>query len=1427
MRCCRVIFSFLPAAASLAATVSPRLVQQRFGELPLRFEPATGAAGPRAQYGVRGQGFALSLGPAGFVIQRRKDPVGVRFLGADRRARPEALEELPGKTNYLLGSDPRGWRTGVPAFARIRYESVYPGVDLIYYGNQRLIEHDFHVRPGADPARIRLAFDGIRSMRLDAAGDLILEAGGGEVSLKAPFAYQEEQGVRVRVPASYRILAGNQVAFRIGAWDPGRALTIDPVLVWSSYAGGSDDDRGLDIAVDGQGNSYVVGDTISTNFPTVNAVQRTFGGKGSFSGDAFVAKLSADGRSLMYATYLGGSGDERSRAIAVDMEGNAYVTGDTDSRNFPVTMGSFRPTYNGGTYDAFVTKLNATGSMLVYSTYLGGADNDFALDIGVDAMGNAHVAGRTFSTNFPTRNPIQANFGGRIFDAFITKLNATGSALVYSTYLGGSLTDEAYGIAVDGAGNACVAGFTNSGDFPTARPLQGTRRGGFDAFIAKLPPAGDRLIYSTFFGGRGDEFVNAAAMDASGNCYITGLTDSTDYPTMNAFQGAFGGRFDAFVTKIDSTGGALVYSTYLGGAAYDQGSGIAVDGMGMATLVGATESTNFPLADAVQREYRGGSREGTLLTLQVDSQTPGTVSFRLINVSPDGFATRLSADGRSAVYSTYLGGTGDDLLFGVAVDGAGNTYLTGETTSTDFPSMNPLQPANAGGRRDAVMVKFSNTPARPTLSNVLAAGFQPGSLAPESLAAAFGPNLATTTESAASTPLPTTLGGTKVAVTDSGGTTRDAGLIAVSPGQVNYLMPPGTAPGPATVKVTNGAGAEITGTVMIEPVAPGLFGLNTAGLAAAFALKVGADGTQTTQPVFQADDQGRIVPLPIEMGDPTDQVILLLFGTGFRFQTSMSAMIGGVGSNVLFGGPQGGFDGLDQANVSIPRRLIGRGDVPIEIIANGKRANVVRVTIGGTPLPPMITAVNPAGAEAGQTVAALTIAGDGLQNVTAIEFMPPDGITVTNVRAGFNSVTAQMVIAPTASLGGRQVVVVSPQGISNPLPFTVLAPTLPRITSLNPANGVIGQTINTLTIGGENFGGVSALNFSPATGLTVTNIVATATQVTARLAIAVSAALGTRQLSVTSPRGMSNAVAFAIQAPGPPVISAVNPTSAEAGDTLASLTIMGDNLQTVTSIELTPSAGITVTNVRPAVNSVMVQIAIALTAAPGARQVAAVSPQGRSNTVQFMVLASTRPRIDSVNPAGGGIGQTVVITIVGQNLQGATAVNISPSIGLSVSNIAATATQVTASVSISFTATIGTRQLSVATPQGTSNSLSFAVQPPPPGPPVIDNASLSISGSAASYTRTGAFDFADGDGDITSAAKVKFAVSAPGASCTTTVSGSFLNRPGQNSGRITYSLSGGGAQLTFSGSVSVSFSLIDAAGNESNVVLFTLTRWYC
>jgi hypothetical protein len=510
-------FGLSGAFAARAPTPDAVKVAAAYGNLPLSFEPNQGQTDARVKFLSRGPGYTFSLTPTEGVFGlraatekrqgrlRSQGPqpvestvVRMKLAGANPTAEMRAVEPLPGKSNYFIGNDPSHWRTVIPNYRKVEARGVYPGVDLDYYGTGRQLEFDFIVQPGGNPDTIRMLFEGGKQPHIDDYGDLVVSTSLGEIRQHKPRVYQEANGERHAIDGRFVLKGRGQVGFEVLHYDRSRRLVIDPMLVYSTYLGGSLEDLASAIAVDGSGNAYVVGRTASTNFPTASPFQAANAGGGL---DAFVTKLNAAGSALIYSTYLGGaSGPEDAFGIAVDTAGNAYVAGATGSTDFP-TVNPLQAANGGGVNDAFVAKLNASGSALIYSTYLGGSLADTASGIAIDAAGNAYVGGFTASTNFPTASPLQAASGGGPGDAFVAKLNAAGSALVYSTYLGGSGSDRVSGIAVDGAGNMFVAGETSSTDFPTASPLQAVYGGGGDAFVTKLNAAGSALIYSTYLGG--------------------------------------------------------------------------------------------------------------------------------------------------------------------------------------------------------------------------------------------------------------------------------------------------------------------------------------------------------------------------------------------------------------------------------------------------------------------------------------------------------------------------------------------------------------------------------------------------------------------------------------------------------------------------------------------------------------------------------------------------------------------------------------------------------------------------------------------------------------------------------------------------------------------------------------------------------------
>ncbi len=721
-----------PCANPSSGLVNGR-VSKAYGRLPLYFIANRGQVDSRASFYETGPGHAIFFTQKGIVLRlskgdRKARPLvhgaakgralhgksdaeslaavhssylGVRMLGMNKNVKIVPENAQPAKVNYFIGNDPRKWRSSIPTYGAILYKDAYPGIDVKFYGNNRMLEYDIIVKPGADPSKVRFQYSGAGDVRVTAAGDLAIDLNGGRLVFRKPDIYQKLNGgivsrqgrfeVRRDRPASGLSSESAKMSaftcrFELGAYDRKSPLVIDPALVYSTFLGGTGVDEAYGIAVDGSGNAYITGITNSTDLPAGNGLQSSFGGS-TTDYDGFVAKIAAGGRSLVYLTYLGGSGSSIAYSIALDGSGNAYVTGWTDSPDFPLQKAL--QAYNGGGSDAFVAEISAAGTSLVYSTYLGGTEDDWGDHIAVDSSGNAYVTGATYSTDFPTRNALYSSLAGTGGeDAFVTEIAAGGQSLVYSTYLGGSGNDEGWAIAVDSSGNAYVAGLTVSSDFPTQNPIQAGYAGGnnyTDAFVSEIAAGGQSLVYSTYLGGSNNDEAYGIAVDSSGNAYVTGSTLSTDFPTKNPFQPqnvSTTNNGDAFVAEIAAGGTGLVYSTYLGGSQDNWGNCIAVDGSGNAYVAGETDSTDFPVANGLQSSNGGGY---------------------------DAFVSEIATGGQSLVYSTYLGGSSDDEAYGIALDNSGNAYVAGVTESSGFPTVNALQPTNAGGGGDAFIAEIGNT----------------------------------------------------------------------------------------------------------------------------------------------------------------------------------------------------------------------------------------------------------------------------------------------------------------------------------------------------------------------------------------------------------------------------------------------------------------------------------------------------------------------------------------------------------------------------------------------------------------------------------------------------------------------------------------------------------------------------------------------
>lgn len=734
---------------AIASAASRAKVLTTYGKLPLRFEVNQGQTNEQVKFVSRGRGYSLFLTEDQAVLRLRSlsalnalstghglqfkelftnpeasfaardsrtsppppSTVRMKLVGASPQVSVAAFGELLGNSNYFIGNDPKKWQAQIPAYSKVRYKSVYPGVDLVYHGEQGQLEYDFLVAPGADPRAIALEITSESAeigakhnqvktnARINAHGDLVLRVESGEVRFRKPVVYQQisnsgHQSSRRYIDTRYIIKQGDYIGFEMAKYDTAKSLIIDPVLSYSTYLGGALDDFGNAITVDVQGNIYVTGGTTSSNYRTTAGVVQTKyagadGGYQSVDGDVFVTELNPSGSALVFSTYLGGSGDDNAYGIVVDGPGNIYLTGGTNSSDFPVTPGVYQPSF-GGLTDVFVTKLNPSGSSLVYSTHIGVSTEGIrGFGIAVDDTGSAYVTGNA-GPGFPTTSGAYQTGSGAFTSAYVMKLNPTASAADYSTFLSGGAIDYGESIAVDLNHNAYVTGYASSSSFPTtAGAFQTINGGGVDAFVTVLNPAGNALVYSTLLGGTGSEEGFKIALDPLGKVYVTGFTGSANFPTTSgALQTTFGGgNSDAFVAKLDTSksgAASLVYSTFLGGSGDENAQNflrdiLAVDNAGNAYVTGATTSKDFPTVNPLQTSSGGGY---------------------------DAYVAKLNAAGSRLIYSTYLGGSGDDFGRGIALDSHENVYVTGQTFSTNFPITSDSFQAAFGGFSDAFMAKL-------------------------------------------------------------------------------------------------------------------------------------------------------------------------------------------------------------------------------------------------------------------------------------------------------------------------------------------------------------------------------------------------------------------------------------------------------------------------------------------------------------------------------------------------------------------------------------------------------------------------------------------------------------------------------------------------------------------------------------------------
>ena len=828
------------------------------------------------------------------LVSSGAPPIEIRFERSRADTRLEPARPLPGVSNYFIGSDPKNWRTGIPQFGSIRYHHLYTGIDLIFHGD----EFDFDIAPNADPRAIRLRFEGGHA-EIAPEGDIAI----GPVRLHRPVIYQ---GGTI-IPGGFLLGRDGLLTFAVSSYDHSRNLTIDPVITWSAYLGNGNTDRFSSIGVDKDGNSYLTGRAIS-GFPTVNPLQTNHGGVCGViltvqvpCGDVFVTKLNAAGTALVYSTYIGGSSEDAGMQIGVDAAGNAFVLGTTQSADFPSTDGALQPVGKGPGLSAFVFKLDSTGGKLVYSTGVQG----FPSALAVDAAGNAYIARENRTAN-----------GGAVA---IDKLNPQGTALVYGFAFGGGGGEDApRALAVDSVGAAYVAGVTHSTDFPVSPGALQSTNTAYANFIAKVKPAGDGLAFATYFAGG----INAIAPGPGGDVFVSGIVVDGFQTTPKAAQSVYGGSFgDAFAARLNASGTALLYATYIGGAGYDIGQSMAVDAAGNAIIVGSTGSTNFPLAANVQRISQGGA---------------------------EAFITKLDPTGSKFLFSTFLGGLGNDEATAVAVDGQGSIYVAGNSEAQGFPvtPQSPYTPPPASRTLSSVngtvvsgafLLKLSDSgPSTPIVFSdgiTSIAGYDFGPVTPGQIVDVIGSNLGPVNSAVltldASGRVSHTLAGVEV---DFDGVT--APLVFVTIDDARAVVPFSVA-GKSSVQVVvkTPAGVSPAVTMPVVPAAPAQFTLGPpASLQGAI---VNQDGTVNSP-----------------QNPATRGSIVSLYGAGFgptfppledgRVYTAnfpalvlpVTVTIGGAAAEILYAGQAYGLvAGVMLINVRISTQAVTGSNQPVIVTA--------------------------------------------------------------------------------------------------------------------------------------------------------------------------------------------------------------------------------------------------------------------------------------------------------------------------------------------------------------------------------------------------------------------------------------------------------------------------------------------------------------
>jgi uncharacterized protein (TIGR03437 family) len=954
----------------------------------------------------------------------------MQLKGANPAAEPIKLDRSSATANYLMGNDPSRWRLAVPSFQRVGYREVYPGIDLVYYGAEGRLEYDFRVEAAADPQAIRMVYSGAAGIRVDVQGALILRTANGEIRQQEPRAYQDVNGVRRAVLAHYR-LRKNEVGFELGRYDHSRPLVLDPVLSFATYLGGSRSDGGDAIAVDAAGNIYVAGTTYSSDFPVTRDVIQTtklntvapdlfiskldpkgtvifttylggnsgelLGGlavdaasniyigaatdstnlpvsdgvyqqynRGGYLGfDVYVAKLDPTGSRLVFGTYIGGSDDDLLLALTIDKSNAVYLAGTTASTNFPTTVNAYQK--NNKFLSSFVTKLSSDGTQLNYSTLVGGSGTDVPYAIKIDSSGNAYVAGKTGSKDFPTTAGAfqTVNHGGSTdgTDAFLFKLNLLGSQLIYSTLLGGSGDDSAVGLSLDSSGNAYVAGYTYSADFPVTKGvLQLVLLGPSDAFVTKVDPTGASVVFSTFLGGSRSDGAVAIFLDGPGAIYVAGSTMSSNFPVLAPFQTALAGGADGYAVKLDPAGSKILQGSLIGGSADDNVVAAAIDGAGNVYLTGSTASTDLPInRTAPQARYQGGATDSFIAKIDFADANLN------LQVSPDKLVFQGTVNTPLSIQTLTVAGVGTSLVGWKAVVSAGGAWLSiiPQSGSGSGPITVSVNPTGLGAGSYQGSIGFTNqiTGAQMTIPVTLtlllpvatggqilsngvlnAASYQGGPVAPGEMITIFGSGIGPASPTGWSITQDGTFANTlaETRVLFDG---VPAPLLYVSAAQVSAIVPYEVAGASTQLQVEYKAVKSNALTLPVAACSPAIFTANSSG--------AGQAGATNLDNTYNSMDN------PAEKGS-----VITFFGTG-EGQTDppgadgklavatypkpllpVSVLIGGVSADILYyGAAPTAVAGMLQVNARIPDTLASGSQSLILQIGNCTSRDGVTVAV--------------------------------------------------------------------------------------------------------------------------------------------------------------------------------------------------------------------------------------------------------------------------------------------------------------------------------------------------------------------------------------------------------------------------------------------------------------------------------------------------